>query len=296
MLAAPRLPLPELLTEYSLHVDRKDLYVEGQEDFAVLHWFLGSDMDNGIGLYSIDAIEISAEQLIECGLNDSQKARLVFLARELDRALPKDENPALCIVDADFDYVLDQVEENRFLAYTDGTSLDMYAFNESTVERVVRLGLRDTNTDPHNVISSLGDVLTEVFFTRATNESMGLGLEWLPFEKKCKVEPNGTILFDREQFVREYLGKNNAMRKLSDFKRRKVELTDRSEFPVRRMIRGHDFGELLTKYLRSTIKTKLARNVAKGEAVVRMLFVGLDLNSLENEPLFRRIRCFVSGS
>ena len=295
MIQAPRLPLPDLITEYLLHDDRKDLYVEGEEDLAVFQWFLGPDLKDGVAFFAIDSIEITPEELIQNGLNDGKRDRLILLARELHRKLPMDKSPVLCIVDADFDYVLDRVEDNRFLAYTDGTSLDMYAFRESTVERVVRLGLRDSNTDAQKVIDNLCGVLTEVFLTRATNESMELGLEWLPFEKKCKILPDGTILFDRDRFVREYLGKNGALEKLIEFESRKCELEDQRTLPESRLIRGHDFGRLLIRYLRSVVKTKLARSVTKGEAVVRMLFVGLDRNQLEDEPLFSKIMSFVRG-
>lgn len=41
-------------------------------------------------------------------------SRVRVLARELDNALPETTPKVLCIVDADFDYILDRIEENRF--------------------------------------------------------------------------------------------------------------------------------------------------------------------------------------
>ena len=258
-MAAPRFPLADLITEYLLHGERKHLYVEGQEDRAVLHWFLGCSLGDNTGLFSIDEVEITPEKLNENGLSNGQRNRLLVLARELDKALPENNNPVLCIVDADFDYVLGRVENNRFLAYTDGTSLDMYAFTESALERVVRLGLRESYAEPGKIIEALFVVLKDIFLTRATNESLEMGLEWLPFSRRCKIQSDGTILFDGNRFVREYLGKNGALDKLDYFTCRKKELAKKDVHPENRLIRGHDFGELLTRYLRSVIKTRVVK-------------------------------------
>ena len=293
MSAPPRLPLADLITEFLLHSDRKHLYVEGQEDEAVLKWFLEPDIDVDNRLYAIDCIEISAKMLSEYGLTDGQKSRLIVLARELGTELPSTVNPALCIVDADFDYLLDALVDTRFLTYTDGTSLDMYAFTEPALERVIRLGLRDSYASPNEILNSLFGVLKDVFVIRAANVSLQLGLEWLAFEGRCRIQPNGTVEFDRNKFVRDYLGKNGALNKYDDFLRRVNELEAKDLELKQRWIRGHDFSKLLSKYLRSTIKSRVAKRSIRGDVIDRMLFVALDRKQLEREPLFQRIEEFL---
>ena len=130
MQSPPRLILDDLVTEYTLHGDRKHLYVEGPEDRAVLSWYIEPVANGKANIIEIENVEITAELLNHHGLNGGNKNRVIVLARELNESLPEESTQVLCVVDADFDYILNRVEENRFLAYTDGTSLDMYAFRK----------------------------------------------------------------------------------------------------------------------------------------------------------------------
>ena len=293
MTAPPRLPLSELVTEFILHGDRKHLYVEGREDRAIFEWFLEENSFNEASVFDIDVIEISREELERHDLTKSQRNRVVALAHELDRCLPNDSTQALCIIDADFDYVLNRIEENRFLAYTDGTSLDMYAFTESALDRVIRLGFRDVKVNAGEIMAKLFRVLKDIFLTRATNESLQMGLSWLPFEKRCRIGANGTILFDHERFIRDYLGKNGALARMNEFVQCRQRLAMQDVGIRERCIRGHDLGSLLTQYLRLVVKTKGAKKLATGETVVRMLFVGVDRGEIETKPLFQRILEFL---
>ena len=294
MSSPPRLTLSDLVTEYLLHKDRKHLYVEGREDSVVLGWYLKPLSDGRVCIFDIETVEITATELHRHGLNEGNKSRVLVLARELDRALPEDSTQVLCIVDADFDYILNRVEKNRFLAYTDGTSMDMYAFSETALERVIKLGMRDADSEPRQIMDNLYHVLRNIFITRAANESLKLGLEWLPYEKRCKIQPDGTISFDDTEFVRDYLSKNKALSQEGEFCRCRQALSEQSLGSRCRWVRGHDFGNLLTRYLRASGKTQLARKIAKGESVIRMLFVGLDRDEMRSAPLFRRITDFLA--
>ena len=244
-------------------------------------------------MFEIDSVEISAEELLEQGLTESQRNRVILLARELDRELPRESDPALCIVDADFDYILDRLEENRFLAYTDGTSLDLYAFTEDALERVLRLGFRDFGTDARQIFSNLFDILKEIFILRAANESLGLSLSSLPFERRCKVETDGTIRFDCTKYIREYLATNRVLDRLPVFLACMDRLRDQCLGARERWVRGHDFEKLVTRYLRSVIRSTSARKFISGDTVVRMLFVGLNRGQLAQQPLFQRISSFL---
>ena len=289
MTTSPRLPLDVLVTEYMLHIDRRDLYVEGRDDRAVLEWFLESVSVSNVRVLEIDSVEITAEDLRRHNLNEGVKSRVLVLARELDNTLPENTPQVLCIVDADFDYLLDRIESNRFLAYTDGTSLEMYAFSETALKRVLRLGFRDPDSDPEQILNALYGILREIFVTRAANEALRLGLEWLPYERRCKIQAGGTIAFDVDRFVQEYLSKNGALAGREEFSRCRAKLLTRTINSRVRYIRGHDYALLLTRYLRATCRTREARDLARGEAIIRMLFVALDPEEMRTEPLFQRI-------
>lgn len=289
MTTAPRLPLDDLVTEYMLHTDRRHLYVEGRDDRVVLEWFLESVSVSNVRVLEIDSVEITAEDLRRHGLNEGMKSRVFVLARDLDNALPETTSQVLCIVDADFDYLLDRIENNRFLAYTDGTSLEMYAFSKAVLKRVLRLGFRDPDSDPERILDALYGILREVFVTRAANEALQLGLEWLPFEKRCKIQADGTIAFDVDRFVQDYLSKNGALAGREEFSRCREKLLTRTTNSQLRYIRGHDYAHLLARYLRATCRTRETRDLARGEAIIRVLFVALDPEEMQSAPLFQRI-------
>ena len=294
MSPAPRLRLADLVTEFLLHEDQKHLYVEGPEDCAVLRWYLEPISGGQIKIHDIDTVDIPAKELHRHGLSEGRKNRVLVLARELDKCLPKESSQVLCIVDADFDYILNRLEENRFLVYTDGTSMDMYAFSDAALERVLRLGMRDDESDPSQIISTLYHVLKEIFLTRAANESLQLGLKWLRFETRCHMESDGTIKFDSERFIKDYLMKSGSYKKVKEFSQCRQELSEKNLGSRRKWVSGHDFSVLITRYFNKLGKTGVAKRIAQGEAVTRMLFIALEREEMQSEPLFKRIAEFLA--
>lgn len=293
MTAAPKIPIEDLVTEYQLHEDRRHLYVEGGTDYTVLRWYLEPISANGVEIFDISTVEITGEQLAQHQLGRGNKSKLLVLARELAASLPDNSRHVLCIADADFDYVLDRLEDNRFLAYTDGTSMEMYVFSEVLVERVVRLGLGNFHVEPTVIVDSLYEVLRDVFIIRATNESLQLGLTWLPFERRCGVAADGTLTFDREKFIGDYLRHNGATHLKNEFLVRKAELESRELDSRTRWMRGHDLSTLLMRYCKKSGGNVVGQKVANCECLEKMLFVGLERSRLQAEPLFRRVNEFV---
>ena len=81
---------------------------------------------------------------------------------------------------------------------------------------------------------------------------------------------------------------------MEEFSQCRLELLNQKLGMRERWVRGHDFGNLLTLYLRKTNRTNIAREITKGNTVIRMLFVGLDRDELLATPLFRRISEFLA--
>ena len=289
-----RIPLADLVTEYMLHVNRKHLFVEGREDCAVLEWYLEPVSSISVSVFEIDTVEITADELHRHNLTEGKKNRVLVLARELDKALPEGSAQVLCIVDADFDYILNRIERNRFLAYTDGTSLEMYAFSEAALKRVLRLGFRDSTSDPKEILDTLYGILQDVFVTRAVNEALQLGLTWLPFVRRCKIQDDGKIAFDLDKFVRDYLLKNNAHAQTEEFSICRMNLLNSQLGSRWRWVRGHDYAKLLTRYFNAISKTAEARALARSGSVMRMAFVALDRDEMNAAPLFRKIQDFLA--
>ena len=291
----PRTPFADLITEYQLHDDRKHIYVEGREDQSILSWYLREALpEKVVEIIDIDEVAIGAELLQQHGLDNGKRGRVIAFSRELDKELSAGSANVLCIADADFDYVLEAVETSRFLAVTDGTSMEMYAFSESALRRVLHLGLRELQLSPGDVLHRISAALSEVFLVRATNAYLKLGLTWLAFERRCKVRSDGELLFDVDRFVRAYLSKNSMVNWQSEFLKTRDLLAHRTCRTTQR-IHGHDFGALLTTYLRNAVKSNFARNLAKGQNIIRMLHSAISISELRETPLFQRITQFASG-
>ena len=267
--------------------------MEGSTDYTVIRWYLEPVSDRSVDIFDIGTVEITGEQLARHQVDGGNKSRVLVLARELAASLPGDSKQVLCIVDADFDYLLDRLEDNRFLAYTDGTSMEMYVFSEVLLERVVRLGLGNFMFDPTQLLDSLYRVLRDIFLIRATNESLELCMTWISFEKRCSVGADGTMTFDSDKFVSDYLRHNKMTHLKGEFLWRMAELA-KKELDVRtRWMRGHDFSTLLTMYCKKHGGNVVGQKVANCECVEKMLFVGLERRELRSEPLFRRVTEFV---
>jgi hypothetical protein len=159
------------------------------------------------------------------------------------------------------------------------------------------LGLRDATLDPAQILDTLNSVLKEIFVTRAANEVLQLGLKWLPFEKRCKIDSNGAITFDIEKFVRDYLADNNATAHFENFMNCRSDLLAVTLDCQRKGIRGHDYANLLNKYLGTICANKEAKELARCKAITRLLFVALDPKDLISAPLFQKIaNSFVSNA
>ena len=291
---APRVPLSDLITEYFLHDDRKDFYLEGRDDCAILSWYLEPVLTQRMCVRDIDAIEIEPAELAKHGFDDGNKNRVLVLAIELDAELPKDSDQVLCIVDADFDYLLGSIINNRFLAYTDDSSMEMYGFSEQLLERILRLVIQDFYAKARDILNALSVVLKEIFLIRAANHFLRWGLAWLPFERRCHVRTDGSVVFDYDKFVQDYLSNNGRFHQLKAFKKCVVLLEKKCVGTRTKWVRGHDFSVLLTHYLKSLTENKTVREIMKGEVAGRLLFLGLERKELKTMSLFRRIDNFIS--
>ena len=291
---APRAKISDLVTEYVLHPDSRHLYVEGEEDRAILLWYGDGRASRNVRVITAENVEVTEEEWRHHSLNGGNKDKLIILARELDQRLPHGSDQVLCIVDADFDYLAGRTEKSQFLAYTDGTSMDMYMFSESVLKRVLVLGTRNTKTKPKEILDILYEVLFRIFMIRAANEALKWNMQWLEHGRRCLVQRDGTIVFDQKKFIREYLGKNGKIAKKAEFLECVAELSLRPVQDRTQAVRGHDFTELAAQYLRKRSGNRVMKEIGKNGGVVRMLHVALDREELASSGLFRRVEAFWS--
>ena len=136
-----RKEIDELVALYSLEPQLLDVYVEGERDKILIDWFLDEQGIEDINVYSIDIINVPRELIKRYGLNTgSNRSRVIALSIELATSLPEDLH-ILCVADRDHEDYLPSISINKYLEFTDYTSLDLYLFQKHTIQKFISLVL-----------------------------------------------------------------------------------------------------------------------------------------------------------
>lgn len=285
-----RRTIEELVARYALEPELHDLYVEGPGDKLFFEWFLTCSACKPVAVFEIDTVDISPTILEELKLKPRNRDRVIALSIQLEQFLECDANSPRClrcIADSDFDFVLGRKHTSKYLLYTDYASLDLYFFDVSALEKLLKLGVRRQPHPAKAIQTNIGEVLKDVFLIRAANEYLGWYLEWVPFVKCCRLK-DYLIDFDCQRFVENYLTRNGRRRDIEAFENTVEHLRAVKVKSIRHCIRGHDLFELLAWYVSKI--TKKSSNKFRDPLVVRsMLCCTSDVMALLKERLFTRL-------
>src|SRR5689334_5152753 len=97
--------ISELITQYKLHPEFRDIYVEGSWDKSLVEWVLKTAGVTDFVVYDIDTVFIPPEMLAKHGFHrgqDGKKERVVTLAYELQDHV-KNLRQVNCLADRDYD-------------------------------------------------------------------------------------------------------------------------------------------------------------------------------------------------
>ncbi|NER36102.1 MAG: hypothetical protein F6J93_19305 [Oscillatoria sp. SIO1A7] len=287
MRAERRQRLDELVIRYKFSPKLRDIYVEGSSDKNLLEWFLREKGQRDFSIYEIDTVEIPAEKLQELGVSNNNKGRIIALAFELERRLSPLHLDLTCIADRDFDVLFDKEYECEFLLFTDYSSMEMYLWDESILNKFLTLGLGTSGVSAEGVLSKLAPVLEEVFLIRAANEALELKMEWLDFTKSCS-SSKYEIVFKDDEFIDKYLNKNSQRANKQRFVEKIQQLRSVDIRETRSKIRGHDFINLLCWCMKKELSKK-KRELDKPENMTGYLWLAAGADRLAQEGLFRRL-------
>jgi len=277
--------IEELITLYELEPQLRDIYVEGPTDVSFIGWFLDQVGKDNVIVYDISTVDISVQVIQSHSLENNNRDRVIALAIELESRLVEPTIQVTCIVDRDFDLILNKEYECNLLLFTDYTSIEMYLYCEKCLDKFINLYLRGFPFSAGYLLARLSSVLQEVFLIRLANKLLGLELEWMTFERCCHVD-RGEVVFDADVFVTRYLNKNSVLERQGEF--RSVVDTWRSKLTneSRCQMHGHDFISLLAWYIaKHGVNSKLARP----EIVERTLFSCIELKQIADERLFQSL-------
>ena len=240
---------PELLREVvakgALEPTLRDLYVEGEYDVSFYKWFLNQCGSRDVSVAKISNVVIKSDVLMSYGLDDGERGRIIALALELDKAYPSMLPSVRCIADSDFDFLLHTGPMSNHLLYTDYTCVEMYSFNDKTVEKALMLGFGVTQINVPVLIRSMVPVLSQLFLVRATNQWLRWRMSMIPVENYVEFDGE-RIQFNRELFVHNYLLSSGKIKMIEIFEENLEQMQSKGVDDDRKIIHRDDYVTLLS--------------------------------------------------
>lgn len=303
-----RWTLDEYILRCEQGTDVREIVVEGEldRDFisdALKRWGAGD-----VTVIDADYIEVSADEVTEAGFNVGVKGRLLTLAAALDRVKQSGTLAATVavIVDRDYDETL---PDHESLLVTDGYSLESYALSTESLDRFARLVLGRaplpagaqghraarrtpcTGKDLHvRLIPALVDVAAVRLTLLALDDPPRLFPRWLGY---VSVATNGTLTVRAEALLSNVLDQAGLNHEYESAAARLAEEKPRVAKDVFRLVRGHDFIDVLHKLLTSPWGRRVSGGFFVGRSegsVARLLLISLDPSVLDATDLFAELR------
>jgi hypothetical protein len=292
MTSIPRRQIDELVALHEREPALRDVIVEGITDKQLFEWFLAESGLQGVSVYDVSTVDIPDKLVIDAGLETGARGRVIALAGAL-----ADKNPArdhiTCIADADFDFIENINRESPALLITDFTSVELYAFNDVSVNKILKLVLKGFTKSAATVLKQLATPLQEIFLLRAANHVGKLGLDFdtpnsAGFYKSLRLK--GEILeFDSERYLTGLLQARGATAKRGQVIGTVAQLRLAQREDPRFQIHGHDFEHVFALYVR---KHKGFGGIHP-ETIICAILAALDLELLRQQKLFQYLaeRC-----
>jgi hypothetical protein len=276
--------LEELVTLYRLAPELRDIYVEGSNDRSLVEWLLGVQGIGDVVVKDIDSVEVPPEIVLQRGLEDNRRGRVITLAHYLEAKFGPDFLAVTCIADGDFDHVNSRTDSSQLLFLTDYTSPEMYFFNSDSVGKLLRLALPSFPKTADRVLVEIRPVLEDLFVVRMANASLKWGLTGVNYEKCCQLVAAG-VNFDSDKCITRYLQANSRHEDKIAFLAAVSVSRQRLTSDPRVQIHGHDFVNLLAWYVRQHKGFKSVRR----DVVERALFATAESSQLMKERLFQSL-------
>ena len=283
--------LEELIVRYELHPELCDIYVESDSDEGLITWYLQQKERYSASVYSIDVVNIPADVVVGHGLeHPSRRSDVIALALELTSQCPADIH-VTCIADCDFECFTGIKKESIILLYTDYTSMEMYAYDPTVVDKFLRIVAPRFKATGTEVLERIQGTLQSLFALRIANQELMYGLAWVKIEK-CITLKTGVIAFNVDEYSQRYLNTRGKRKHIGAFMAKLAEVQSRLVPDIRSRIRGHDFIDLLTWYLSKNARSCKTLTAAW---LRNMLLIQLPVELLDRENLFKVLLARTEG-
>lgn len=240
--------LSEVLFMYTLEPDLKDIYVEGITDRL---FYSSVIVCQDVNIVEVDSVDFSELYNTLPHLKRNNRGKIIELSNQFANTFDHNLSNVCCVVDTDFDFFSSAVAWCYYLKYTDFTGLEMYLFNENTLNEFFVKILHGFPISSSIILGEFSNVLVDLFFIRLSiknciSEEMYSKISFLDIKSSISInKKNGTIEFNSEKHLEKVLNSNALMCQRKDILEHFRSLKLRSCDDNRLQIRGHDFIHLL---------------------------------------------------
>lgn len=266
----------------------KNIYVEGVSDKYLVNNFFAYHKIADATVFEIDAIDFSevyekkGKELANI-YKKSNKQRVILLAQTIEEEAKDNGSRTLCIIDVDWDYVLNQKYSGRYMSYTDYNSMEMYLFNSDIIRQYLQEGHRIATVKEENLLDSLSILCRQVFHIHGLLHERGKQMldnnKYFSFDKNTQ-----TCSIDINNYLDATLNKNDLMAEKGMIKKIYDERMDQPCDDVRYEIRGHDFVYYLYQCTR-----KIKKMDMNSDEFANMFWRFADFEGMAKESLFQRV-------
>lgn len=281
-----RVSVEYLATLYEHEPSVRDVWVEGNLDSAILHWFLTESGVEAVKVRDVDEIESPAEDLFSSRLSEGRRSRVLFAAKRLADVMGShDVKQATFVADRDR-YDLPAVEQELVhLLLTDFRDFEMYLCSERVLRKLHAFVLgQQTQTEQVSELliqlRRIGRVISAYFDTRSRGwpDYKDLGVKEITY-----TERRG-LVFDEGAYRNSFINSNGGIGVNGDFL---AEVQARLSAPGddRMHIRGHTFCEILGAYI--AVRSKVLSRAVEG--LVKVMVTLIELADLKEQSMFKQL-------
>jgi len=276
--------LEELIAIYILEGNMLDLYVEGPTDKFIIDNYLDYKRKNK-SVIEIDDVNFSSIKEKYKDLNlYSNKDKLIALSRILSEN--KITTRVKCIVDRDFDGLLNNIEQNEFLLYTDFSCLESYFYCKEHIDKLLSFGIRNYPIETDFVINQIGNVLYGIFKLRLINKHFSFNFTKPKIESNTPVnKKTGVCDFNFTNYLNIFIKSNNISDRAEEIEHFLQVIEEKIDSDIRYNLNGHDFVEVLFNYINKTKNTANFRL----ENFERTFYLAVQPNHLDRYVLFETL-------
>lgn len=284
----PRVPLEDLTMELQLHTDRRFVFVEGPDDVILVSWVLRQDANGPVNVFPVDDFEVPLPDSPTVGRTGARGRVLELADRIVDEVPSANLSTVRCFVDRDLCGLFGRLPSNAIVVVTDYHSIECYGLDGEVLERVAQVSAGIVQCDGAKLVDQLVRTLVPLCLLRAASHEAATGASWLPLARRCKVNGDGTIAFDFEQYRRDYLAQLGNVAVTSRLAGIESALANAVVGDERVRVRGHDFIEVLAAYLRHEARGKATRTSLTSDVVWRLVRTVM-LDAVRTAPAIRSL-------